>query len=797
MWINYFKAAVRNLSRNKGFSIINILGLSVGIAAFIMIMMYVNFHFSFDKHFKNADNIYRVTLDMQWSNAPTQYTAVAPAALAYHLANEYPEIISGTRITFSQRDMFEFLADSNSSQYEKFYEENVLIADSSFFKVFDIDLIKGDKTKVLTEPNSIVISESLAKKYFGDNDPIGRILIMNGEENLLIKGLMKDIPPNTHFYSDIIISGVGIPLFDVNNWRSLDLYSYVLFNENAKPELFDSKLEEFKNVFYEPWKETSLFRLQKMLDIHLRNDRAFDFARTNNIDNLFFLTIVAFLILIIACINFMNLSTARSVYRSKEVGVRKVVGANRNMLITQFLSESMLITIISMFIAIVIIETFMPVFRNLIDENISFNYFEKAPFLILITLIVGFFSGMYPAFFTSSFKPISILKGNKMSLSGGSVIMRKILIIFQFVVMVILLCGLSVLILQMRFVKNKDVGFEKEMMFYTGIQNDEDGKISKLLKEKLRSNPEIENVCVSNFIFGAFTSGDHFIAEGSEEFNPLRTVNVGYDYIPTYKMKIIAGRNFSKDFGTDSVGCIINRTAAEKCGWTIEEAIGKKMSWNFSRSWDDQIFGHVVGVVEDFNFKSLHEKIEPIVLTTNHPNNVVSARLKTKNLKALLENIEETYSEINPNFPLEYDFLENSLKEYYKEEQLFTRIFKYFVFLAIFIACLGLLGLSLFVAEKKFKEIGIRKTFGATSSQIVKLFSKEFAIWVAIANIIGWPISWFIITKWLETFSYRISVSPLIFLVVGLTTEIIALATVGIMAYRAAIKNPVEAIRYE
>jgi putative ABC transport system permease protein len=797
MWVNYFKTAVRSLSRNKTFSIINVLGLSVGIASFILIMMFVSYHFSFDKHFKNAEQIYRVTLDMRWSNAPKQAAAVAPAPTAYHLAKEYPEIIAGTRFAFLDRKMFEYVPDSNNKQIRKFYEEDICAADSGFFKVFDLEIIRGDKLSLLSKANSLIISESLAKKHFPDIDPIGQVITMDGEQDLVINGIMKDIPGNTHFNTNMIISTLGVPIFDVNNWRPLDLYAYVLFSKNADPKQFEPKLLDFKNKFYEPWKDESDFRLQKMLDIHLKNDRIFDFAVTTSLSNLYFLTIIAFLILIVACINFMNLSTARSVYRSKEVGIRKVVGASRRMLIAQFLGESLIVATVSMFVAVVIVESFMPEFRNLSGLNISFSYIEKVPFLILLTLIVGFLSGIYPAFFTSSFKPVSILKGSKTNIRGGGLLMRKIMVIFQFVVMVILLCGLIILIQQMRFVKNKDMGFDKDFVFYTGIQNDSDGKISALLKQKLMSKPGIESVCVSNFVLGSFTSGDHFIIEGSEEFNPMRTVNIGCDYIPTYKMKMLAGRNFSRDFGTDSIACIINQAAVRKFGWTAEGAIGKKISWNFSQSWDNQIFGHVVGVVEDFNFKSLHEEIEPVVLTMNHVNNVVSARLRSENLAETLAIIEDAYSTINPNFPLDYGFLEKSLAENYIEEELFTKIFTYFVLLTVLIACLGLIGLTAFIAERKFKEIGIRRTLGASTKQIVLLFSREFALWVAIANVLGWPLAWLAMNAWLERFTYSIDISPLLFVFVGLATEIIALTTVGLLAYKAATKKPVDAIRYE
>jgi len=795
MWINYLKTAIRNLSKNKGFSIINILGLAVGIAVFILITLYVNYEFSFDKHFKNADRIYRVTMDMMWSQAPTQEAAVAPGPTAYHLAKEYPEVIAGTRFTFLDQAMIEYRPEDGSS-VKRFREKNVMSADSNLFRVFELKIIYGNPN-ALALKNTVIISQNASQRYFGNEDPIGKILDVDNSYKFTVGAVMENIPENTHFRTDFIASTIDIPDFNVNNWLPLQLYSYIVFSENANIYDFEEKLLDFRDRHYTNWKDQSLFRIQKMLDIHLKNDRVFDFAITSDINHVIVLSGVALLILIIACINFMNLSTARSIFRSKEVGIRKVVGGTRNMLITQFIGESILVAMIATFFAIVLVETFIPEFRRIVSADIAFDYKQNGFLLLILAFLVGFVSGIYPAFFTSSFKPILILKGQG-DVGGSSIIVRKALVIFQFVIMVLLLIGAGVVFLQMNYVKNKKLGFDKDLIVYTVLDNSVNPQVPNQLKNKLALYANIEKVATANVLPGTTPWGDHFKIEGSDDFFPLRTSGIDPAYLNVLHISLVSGRNFSDEFGMDSSACIINESAAKRFGWTIEEAIGKKVNWNFATSWDNEIFGHVIGVVKDYHFKSLHEEVEAMVLTMNTSfNNIVFAKIHPDHMEESIHYFESVFKEIVPNHPFEYRFLDKDIEALYEGEKRFENIILYFVILATFIACLGLLGLSAFMVEKKFKEIGIRKAFGATVHQIMYLFSKEFAIWVLIANIIGGPIAWYLMNNWLDIFAYRIHIPWWIFIISFILTLVIAIGTVSYLAYKAACKNPVEAIHYE
>ena len=795
---NYFKFSFRNIIRQKNFSIINILGLSIGIASFMLIMLYVKYEFSYDKHIPDSERIYRVTLDISWDNYELQETAIAPGPTAYALQNDYPEFIAGTRLKFAYKLLVEYDPDAKKQESKKFYESNVLFVDSSFLKVFDFEIISGNKKTALSEPNSIVISESAARKYFGDENPIGKTLIADNSISGVVKAVMKDIPENTHFYTDFIVSAIADNEFDINNWRTLALYSYVKAAKNVELEGFDKKFLEFEEKYYEPWKEDSEFRLQKLNDIHLYNDRIYDFAKTNNVKILYLLSGVGLLILLIACINYMNLSTAQSLYRNKEIGIRKVVGASRGRLIRQMLGESLFLSVIAVFISIVLVESFIPEFRRITETNIALNYSADLIYFFAIALVTGVLSGTYPAFFASSFKPIKILKGTAISYKGGNVVLRKVLVSFQFVVMAILIIGVLVIYLQMNFIKNKDLGFDKEQIIYTIIDNDGTGVKSKQIKNILKSHPGVLKVSNSNLLPGITPYGDHFYVEGKKDFFPMRTINIDEDYLNLLNIELVRGRNFSPAFSTDTAAVLVNETAVDHFGWDIDEAIGKEMKWNFSKDWDDIIVGKVIGVVKDFHFKSLHENIDPLVFTSHlKSNDIVSLKISPHNTQHTIDLLEKTCIEINPAYPFEFSFLDKELNDLYTLIQRLGQIITYFVLLAVLIACLGLIGLSAFVAEKKFHEIGIRKTYGATTAHILKIFNKEFIWGVIIANIIAWPIGWYVMNELLTNFAYRITIPWWVFLITISITLTIAIITVSVLGLKAANKNPVDALRYE
>lgn len=796
MIYNYLKTALRYIFRNKFYSLLNILGLSVGIAVFLLIYFYVQYEFTFDKHFPKADQIYRITTDMIWENGDVQRTAVSTNAIAPALQNDYPEILAATRFRFDYSVLLEKQQSNNDSpDFQKF--EEVFYIDSSFFKVFQIEFKRGNPGSVFHVSNAVILSEKLAEKYFQGNDPMDQLIRLNNKRDYIVKGVFRDLAPNSHFNFQLLVNATDDPEFDTDDFRSLDMYTYILLDKQTSPEVFEEKLVQFKIKYLEPYKDLLDFKVQPMLDIHLKSNNEFESAKTSNFTLLLIIFGIAILILFIAGINYMNLAVAQSLMRSKEVGLRKVIGATKQKIIFQFIGESLLISMIALFTGIVLMELILPAFNTFTHSYIIPNYFEEFWKLVMLVIIIGVISGSYPALYVSSFQPAKVLKGRSVN-GGKGGILKKILVVFQFVISIVLLIGTGIIYQQFNFIKNKDLGFRKDVMLSVYLWNDTSGMYSRQLKNSLQNVPGIESICLSDHVPGNEPWFEHFWPEGFESHMPLRTLNVNSEYIPTLNLELISGRNFSDDYSLDTAACILNEAAVEHFGWKMNDVIGKTIKYNFSNSWDEIINSKVIGVVKDYHYQSLHQKIEPLVFTM-HKNflPIVTMQLNKKYANQTTELIETAYDQLGYPFPIDYKYIDKGIEEMYIIDYKLGTILIWFALLSILIACLGLMGLSSFAVEKRTREIGIRKVFGASVKEVMVYITKEFSILVLLAAIIALPIGWFAMDHYLQQFVYRDQMNWWIFILSALIAFIIALTTVGLQTYKYALKNPADVLKWE
>lgn len=800
MFKNYFKIALRNLNRYKIYSFINIIGLSIGIACCLLIFMHITDELTYDKYHINAERIYRVTYEMD-NRGKTTYTAQTPAPLGPALLKEYPEIKNCVRF---------FRFDVLLNHGEKSFFETLLFADEGIFDIFTFPLLKGDSKTALKDPNSVVLTEESAKKYFGDEDPIGKILTVNSNRDLKVTGVLENIPRNSHFCFDFLVPIEAY--FQINprrreDWGYVFYYNYVLVQRGFSPADFEKKLSpfvvkyiggNFKDLFRDNLDQVPSmykFHLQPLLKIHLHSHLEDEMEPNSNVAYIYIFSTVALFILLLACINFMNISTARSFYRAKEVGIRKVVGARRSELIKQFLGESYFLSFISLLFALVLVELFLPVFNSLSGKELSLSFFGNWTFLaafIGIFVGAGILSGSYPAFLLSAFIPVEVLKG-RATAKVSTALIRKGLVIFQFGISIILVVGTIIIYNQMIFVRNKNLGFDKEHLVIVRDQNRRVVNRYESFKNELLKNPNIIAVSASSGLPVNIFSESTVRPEGAgfDEAVLMPVIAVNYDFIDTYGIKLAAGRNFSKEFKTDSrEAFIINEAAALKFGW--EDPVGHRLDIIGGRK------GRVIGVLKNFHISSLHEEIEPLVLYIQpFFCRYFSVRIRSQDLPHTLALMEETWRGFAPGHPFEYSFLEDDLDRLYRAELRLGKIFLYFTVLAIFIACIGLFGLSSFTAEQRTKEIGIRKVLGASTGNIVFMLSKEFAKWILVANIIAWPIAYYAMSRWLQNFAYRIGISLWIFILSAALALFIALFTISFQAIKAAVINPVESLKYE
>ncbi len=789
---NYIKIALRNLIKHKAFSVINISGLAIGMACCLLIIIFVQDELRYDRFHDKAGRIYRLT--SEWSqrgiiaNYPLIFSGVPPI-----LQNEFSEVLNFVR--FDPR-----LNVLISSGDKKFYEERLFYTDASVFEVFTFPLVKGDPETALKEPYSIVLTGNMAEKYFSGEDPVGQTLMIDNEHDYKVTGILKKIPRNSHIRFDFLASMATLEAQDPRYGKlwAWNCYAYLLLPEDYSYLDLVKKLPDFiRRHRGEKAVEAYTFSLQPLTSIHLHSHLGSEIEPNGDIRYVYIFSVIAFFILLIACINFMNLSTARSANRAKEVGVRKVLGADRIRLAKQFLGESLFLSLMALPAAVALVEFFLPAFNALTGKDLRIDYFGNSVVfigLIGILLFVGLISGSYPAFFLSTFRPAEVLKG-KLKAGSGSMLFRKVLVVVQFSVSIVLIAGTMIITNQLDFIRNKKLGFDKEQVLVMPVSRSGIGQNFEAFKRELLQNPSVESVCGSTSLPSLLPTRSVFIPEGIEEGErlTLRNVLVDHDFIKTFGLEILEGRDFSRDFATDrEEAFVVNEAAVKEFGW--DSAVGKRLIDLEGPK------GRVVGVVRDFHFRSKHQKIEPLILSLLPSSRFVyfvSVKMKSSNISDTLAFLKRKWNAFSPGWPLEYFFLDDNFDRMYKSEDRLRQVFMTFTSLAIFIACLGLFGLAAFTAEQRTKEVGIRKVLGASVPGVVLLLSKEFMKWVLIANVIAWPVAYFAMSRWLQNFAYRVSIGWAVFIAAAVLALGVALFTVGFQAAKAALANPSDALRYE
>ena len=793
MFKNYFKIAFRNLWKNKVFSFINIMGLTVGMTACFLIFLYVKFELSYDAFNSKADRIYRLVTDLK-TPSDNLHIGVTSWAFAPKIKSELPEVQSFARISRGS-----FLITKGNI---KFQEDKCLFADSSLFHLFDFKLLQGNPQTALKNPYSIVLSETYAKKYFGNENPVGQTLLFSGDHiPASVTGVMKDIPDNSQIKTDLFVSmstltqkiNAGID----DQWDNFGATSYLLLTPGANAIGLERKFP----AFLTNWIGTDMDKaqmhytlsLEPLRDVYLYSDR--DASKTGNIRNVYIFSIIAVFILLIACFNFINLTTARASERAKEVGIRKVVGASKRQLARQFIGESVLLCLISFILVIGLSVLLLPSFNHLSGKMISHGIFSNFSYLILLffaSVCIGLIAGIYPALVLSSFKPIIVLKGRFSSGTKG-ILLRKGLVVAQFTISIALIIGTIIVYSQMKYMRNQDLGFNKDQM----IILDSNGDSARFaFAQSLLSIPNVKSVSLSSSAPGMGNSEAYSQVEnknGDMQVATLARYAVDFNFIPQYKMKMVAGRAFSKDFATDTTQAIIlNETAVRQFGYSSpDQIIGKRFD-----QWGRQ--GKVIGVVKDFHYRSLQQNIKPLSMVIQpESEGLVNVNVSAADLPQTLAVIESKWKQMIPARPFSYTFLDDTFNKQYRNEDRFEKLFFNFAILAIFISCLGLLGLASYSTLQRTKEIGIRKVLGASVSGITSLLSKDFIKLVLIALVIASPLAWFGMHKWLQGFAYRINIGFWVFILAGLLAILIAVLTVSFQAIKAAVANPVKSLRSE
>ncbi|MEA5256974.1 ABC transporter permease [Arcicella aquatica] len=803
---NYLKIAIRNLLRNKTFSAINVVGLALGIATCLIIMLFVYDELSYDRFNEKADRIYRVVFKASINDGKINEANVMPPT-AQVLKNDYPEVLDATRLRTSGSPEIVY-------HDKKFKENSFASVDANFFQVFTLPLLKGDTKTALVQPNTAVITKELAKKYFGNEDPIGKVLfIKSWNENYKITGLIDKVPHNSHFHFDIFGSMSSVKDAKSDSWMTSGFFTYLVLPEGYDYKKLEAKLPQVikkymgpqiqvamgmsLSQFLQKGNQLGLF-LQPLTSIHLDAGYTGSMEASGNIQYVYIFGAIAIFMILIACINFMNLSTAGASKRAKEVGVRKVLGSVKQDLITQFLFESVLLSIVALLLSLMLVQLALPIFNDLAEKDLQLD-FLKNPLLLLafllFGLLVGVLAGSYPAFFLSSFNPVEVLKG-KFKLAGKSISLRSGLVVFQFFISIALIIGTTVVYQQIKFIQSKDLGYAKDQLLI--IRNTWSmGKNEEVFRQQILQDPRVLSVTSAGYLpAGPSDSNNSLGYPDGDDSQIMRTLEYKIDeqYIPTMGMKIIAGRNFSKDFATDSTAMIINETAAKAFGWG-KNAVGHTIT-RLKNNEGLKITYRIIGVVKDFHFKSLHESITPLLMVSEKTYGL-TIKVKGKDVEGLLALLKNQWQKFNTEEPFAYSFMDELFEKTYQSEQKVSIILSIFSGLTIFVACLGLFGLATFTAEQRTKEIGVRKVLGASVQQIVTLLSKEFLKLVLVACCLAFPLGYWLMDKWLQDFAYRIDINAWVFVLAGVLAILIALLTISYQAIKAALANPVKSLRTE
>jgi putative ABC transport system permease protein len=810
---NYIKIALRNLRRNKLFSAINIFGLALGLATCLVILLFVQHELSYDRYNEKADQIVRVVIRGVMQGGELKEGNIMPP-VAKTMKRDFPEVLDATRL----RNM----GMPRVSYGDKtFREDKIAFVDSNFFQVFTLPLLKGNAKSALSQPNSVVITRAVAKKYFGDADPIGKILeFKDAHATLTVTGMIDAVPEASHFHFGFFAALSVLPESRSESWMDSNFYTYLVLPKGYDYRKLEAKLPQMMEKYAGPQMQKAMgltmeqFRakgnsiglyLQPLADIHLHSDVTLDLEPAGDIRYVYIFSAIAVFMLLIACINFMNLSTAGASKRSREVGIRKVLGSQRIELIRQFLAESLLLTIIAMALALGIVWLTLPFFNHLTQQQLTLDLTRNAwalPGLLLFGLLTGLLAGSYPAFFLSGFNPIAVLK-NRNSGSGKSAGLRSGLVVFQFFISICLIVGTTVVYKQLSYIRHKKLGYDRDQVMVVQ-ESFWLGKNVDVFRQQLRQDPRVASVSASGYLPAGSTYNNNFFVSPDQNDKLVKTLRYEVDqyYLGTLGMELAQGRNFSPAFGADSSGAILNQTAVRAFGWdkqsdgvktgSMKDVIGRtisKMDNGVKQTW------HVIGVVKDFNFRSLHERITPVVMTLGGDNGTTIVKVRTADVAGVLASTKKLWTGLKAEAPFSWSFLDDRFNDTYKAEQNVGLILTIFAGLTIFVACLGLFGLATFTAEQRTREIGIRKVLGADVLGIVRLLSTDFLKLVLLAFLLAAPVAWFAMNKWLEDFAYRISISWGVFLLAAFLALTITIITISFRAIRAATANPAATLR--
>ena len=798
---NYFKVAIRNLNRNRVYAFINILGLALGLTVSILVFMFVKDETSYDKHWSGSERIYRtgIKADMmgQKMDAP-----VSPSPMAQALRTEFNDVESATRINTVRQEIM------MRQEQTKVYIQKGVYADSTFFSVFDYEFVHGDPKTALNEPNAIVLTEETASKLFGDKSAMGGVVNYDNRRDYIVKGIVKAPKGHAHFSFDMFMAQNDIR----NIWISNNFFTYLKLKENTDFASFEAEMkdnflkkiepnvEAFLKVTMEEFFENGNsfeYQLQPLQSIHLHSHKDWEIEQNGNIIYVYVFIGIAILVILIAGINFMNLSTARSGKRAKEVGVRKVSGASRNMLVFQFLTESVIQSFLALFLAFILVELFLPGFNNVMDTNLNlFNEYllQTVGFSLLVTLCYGLFAGSYPAFFLSGFKPVSVLKGDLTKTKGGA-LLRKSLVVTQFAASIILIIGMIIIFQQISYLHNKDIGFKGDQVLIVPIQTDQMAENFRSYKDIFLKNSAVHSVSRASYFPGDTPNQNMFVLEGTEEQLPLWNLEVDFDFFKTLDIELSEGRLFDIEKDNDSIpSFILNETAINNLN--LENAVGKRMGTYINQEGDMR-YGNIIGVVKDFHIEGFNQPIRPMILSVSNHVWFTAFKISPENMNTTIAHIEEEWNKLEPSHPFRYTFLDEKFGAMFKQQENFGSMFLYLTILAIIISSMGLYGLASYTAEQRTKEIGVRKVLGASVGQIMNMLNRDFIKLVLIANIFAWPITFLLAKNWLSNFSYQIDMPLLPFIFATLIALIIALLTVSTQSYLAANSDPVDALKYE
>ena len=799
MFKNYLKVAFRSLNKNRTYAIINILGLALGLAVTILVFMFIKDETSYEKHWNGYERVYRMGIKAnlmgQVMDAP-----VSPDPMAHAYRTEFTDVETATRMsTVNQEIMVRY-------NQTRIYIQKVANADSTFFKVFDYEFKLGNPKTALTDENSMVLTEETAVKLFGDENPIGKVVRYDDRRDYIVKAVIKEPKGHSHFQFDMYISRNTTR----NVWMSNGNYTYVRLKEGVDLETFKTEMRRnfmkkiepdvqryMKTTFAELEKAGNSFEYQVMpiQDIHLHSNKEWEIEQNSNVMYIYVFIGIALLVIIIAGINFMNLSTARSGKRAKEVGVRKVSGASKKMLVTQFLIESIIQSFIALFLAFILVELFLPGFNNILETELylfNSHLSQTIIFSLIVTIFYGLFAGSYPAFFLSSFQPIAVLKGDFTKTKGGA-LLRKILVITQFTASTVLIIGMIIIFKQISFMHNKDIGFKGDQVIVVPIQTDKMANNFRSYKSIFTKNSNVLSVTRASYYPGDTPNQNMYMLEGSKEQLPLWNMEVDYDFFKTLDVTMASGRKFDREKESDSIPYfIVNETAVKNLN--IKNPVGRRIA---SNNGGNNVYGNIIGVVKDFHIEGFNSEIRPMVLQVSNSVWFASFKLANKDMSATIDAIETEWNKLEPTHPFRYTFLDQKFGRLLRQQENFGTMFLFLTILAIIISAMGLFGLASYTAEQRTKEIGVRKVLGASVPTIMRMLTTDFMKLVLISNLFAWPITYILAKDWLANFSYQIDMPILPYLFATVLALIIALITVSSQAYLAANSDPVDALKYE